>query len=110
MGAHACAFFRSFFLLLLTIHQVLRHPHFKGAPTHPYSHHQKFVVVDYGTKHIKVPLAHHLIVFGGGSKILVQGFVGGFDVAFGRWDTQDHVIVDENRLNQLSHELHTKMR
>ncbi|ELR13266.1 phospholipase D active site domain containing protein [Acanthamoeba castellanii str. Neff] len=70
---------------LMNLHpniKLMRHPHFKGAPTHPYSHHQKAMVVDYGTKHVK-------------------GFVGGMDVAFGRWDTDKHVITDENRLTTL---------
>jgi phospholipase D1/2 len=30
--------------------------------------------------------------------VYLQGFVGGMDIAFGRWDTDKHVITDENRL------------
>jgi phospholipase D1/2 len=46
---------------LMNLHpniKLMRHPHFKGAPTHPYSHHQKAMVVDYGTKHVKVNHTH----------------------------------------------------
>ena len=52
------------------------HPNIRVV-THPsvspilYSHHQKFVVVDWHT-----------------------AFVGGIDLAWGRYDTHEHIIVD----------------
>jgi hypothetical protein len=31
---------------------------------------------------------------------MVQAFVGGIDLTWGRWDTSDHSITDYNRLAQ----------
>jgi hypothetical protein len=48
--------------------QVLRHPHGGTAP-HPWSHHEKLVIVD---QHV--------------------AFVGGLDLAFGRYDDTRHEV------------------
>jgi hypothetical protein len=37
----------------------MRHPHWKKFPVHTYSHHQKTVVLDYGTKHVQVHILSH---------------------------------------------------
>ncbi|ELR16578.1 phospholipase D, putative [Acanthamoeba castellanii str. Neff] len=60
---------------------VMRHPHWKKFPVHTYSHHQKTVVLDYGTKH-------------------AQALIGGLDLCLGRWDDKTHPVVDDNHINR----------
>lgn len=56
------------------VFSVIRHPEFRGGPWY-WSHHEKIVVVD--------------------QRIAL---IGGIDLAFGRYDTQDHQLCDPNGL------------
>ena len=40
--------------------QIMRHPYFKHIPTSSYTHHQKSVVIDYGSKDIFVRWTHSI--------------------------------------------------
>ncbi|KAL6064690.1 Phospholipase, variant 2 [Balamuthia mandrillaris] len=60
--------------------KVLTHPMYKGPiPPNSWSHHQKSLVVDYGTDRIKA-------------------FLGGLDLCFGRWDEHNHSVTDDCHL------------
>jgi hypothetical protein len=80
----------------------MRHPYFKHIPTSSYTHHQKSLVIDYGSKDIFVCWAHfvHFKLGMTHTHPVLQAFVGGIDLTWGRWDTSDHSITDYNRLAQ----------
>jgi hypothetical protein len=87
----------------------MRHPHWKKFPVHTYSHHQKTVVLDYGTKHVQVHILSHartrmharpLTTCTAGRRN-AQALLGGIDLCLGRWDDKDHHVVDDNHINKL---------
>lgn len=55
----------------LIVHQVMRHPDHVSSSVYLWAHHEKIIVVDQSV-----------------------AFVGGIDLAYGRWDDKEHRLTD----------------